>query len=240
MGAAGSVPGGPGPHGVRHRLERFLGREAVATGRALRAAQDAIVQNALPRAWGELCKERRESLIEELVRKLKDLTGYDADRQRVERFMDVRSRATGLLETEDFGDTTTAQREMADSDEPIDEGYWLRESPWTLETAKAFLAIIKPLIEEADLNFVRGYIAITGKRGNNYFSFQKKASNRSLLHVRVSPEAVEEAASALENAGFACTKGSNIVRLSIDREKVQSNPRLWERIAGFPIHFWKS
>jgi len=78
------------------RLETFLSRNAVADGSAFQAAHDAIIQRNLQLAWRELYQERRESLIEALGKKLRDLTGYEADRALLESFLDQQPRSSPI------------------------------------------------------------------------------------------------------------------------------------------------
>jgi hypothetical protein len=101
-----------------------------------------------------VCSQHRESLIEGLVGKLKELTGYEPDRQRLAEFVDERSESTGKPQPI-TADVPISAGEETDETVPADEAYWVRQALSTLETAKAFLAIVKPLDGDADLKFVK-------------------------------------------------------------------------------------
>jgi predicted type IV restriction endonuclease len=77
--------------GSAKQLRKFLSRSAVADGSAIRAAEDEIVSSVVPHAWAELCLDLRSSLIEQLRLKVKNLSGYEPDRAKLEMFLDRQS-----------------------------------------------------------------------------------------------------------------------------------------------------
>lgn len=71
-----------------NRLTAFLSRRTILDGSAFRTAEKAIIEKNLPRAWSELYKEQRDSLVESLRKKLRDQTGYEPLPQHLEYFLD--------------------------------------------------------------------------------------------------------------------------------------------------------
>lgn len=70
--------------------------------------------------------------------------------------------------------------EEGDPPDPVDEGYWVKHSPWTLELARYFLEKLRPLYPNLELNCVRSYIAIWDTK-RNIFGLHKKRQPKSLM-----------------------------------------------------------
>src|SRR5207302_7558992 len=58
-----------------------------------------------------------------------------------------------------------AYDEPEDSDtveyETHDEAFWIEKAPWTNDTAKALLSVVRSVFANAELHYVKNYIAIT-------------------------------------------------------------------------------
>jgi hypothetical protein len=121
---------------------------------------------------------------------------------------------------------------------PIDEEHWRKASPWTLEIAKAFSQIVRPTLIGSDLNFVQSYIAIAVNQ-NNYFIFHKRASNRSIVWFWLSESALKECTDLLEKHGMPYVRKRQSIRLTIDKQTVESNSELFARIATLVDQSWK-
>lgn len=84
---------------VQH-LVTFLGRDAIASGSAVREAQaihaDAerrrLIMETLPRAWDELCGEPDALLLRVLADKMEDLSGYRPDDAVLVEYLKGRAR----------------------------------------------------------------------------------------------------------------------------------------------------
>lgn len=62
----------------------------------------------------------------------------------------------------------------------VDESYWVKHSPWTLELARYFLEKLQSAFPSLELNCVKSYVAIRdGKR--NLFGLHKRSNPRSLM-----------------------------------------------------------
>ena len=152
----------------------------------------------------------------------------EADGHRVLHF-------SKLLDVYEEPDDSTAPPE------PVDEAYWRQNSPSTLEIAKDFLEIIKSVLPDATLKFVRAYVAIrVGKSGYNYFSLMKRASDRPVLWFRVSSDTIEAATSALEEAGLSYVKGSDHLQLGMTKEMVSAHAETFRKIAALVKRLWES
>ena len=161
-----------GDAGAARRLQCFLGREAVASGAALQAAQRAIIEGSLPRAWGGLCDELHESLIAGLAQRLKDLTGYDPEMSRLAEFLEQKSGSLltrpRVTQGGDESDKPEVEKRKADQVlEILRDGQWhtapeLREK---LRTS-SINHVLKALYNEGKVKF-----------------FQDKTGNRVRLGI---------------------------------------------------------
>ena len=69
------------------------------------------------------------------------------------------------------------EQETADE---VDESYWVKHSPWTLDLAHYFLEKLQPAFPNLELNPVKSYVAVWDGR-RNLFGLHKRTNPRSLM-----------------------------------------------------------
>ena len=80
---------------ISEKLEGFLSKENVVSGRALKAAEhiyetkqrNLLIEEHLPRAWQKIINEPEKWLVNLLADVTKELCGYKPERERVEEFL---------------------------------------------------------------------------------------------------------------------------------------------------------
>jgi hypothetical protein len=112
----------------------------------------------------------------------------------------------------------------AGPDEVHDEDYWQKKSPWTLETAKALLEVVKPVFNGATLNLKKNYIAIS-VHGNNYLWLHKRSGGKSLVGLWFTEENIPGAQKAFDSADVSYVKKKDRILITTDKNMVQSNAK---------------
>lgn len=144
----------------------------------------------------------------------------EADGKRILHF----SKILDTYEEPEVGETTT--------EEIHDESYWLRKASWTVEAAKALRDVVAPVFGEADLKYVKNYIAIS-VGGYNYFWLHKRSGGKSLVGLwfkdgLLRPEAVK----LFDEAGLSCVpKGTRSLMVTADRKLIQNNETIFRDAA---------
>ena len=119
-----------------------------------------------------------------------------------------------------------------------DEAYWSEKSPWTTDTAKAFIALVRPVFADPSLNFVKNYIAIV-VNGNNYFWFRKRGGDKSLLGFRLSESLLPGATQLLDEIGIPYTVRMNReVRITTDKKTLLAHVDTFITIAQSVKQTW--
>jgi len=119
-----------------------------------------------------------------------------------------------------------------------DENYWRTKSPGTIENAKALLAIVAPVYDSVELNYVKAYIALS-VNNYNYFGFHRRSGNKSLLWFWVSDSFLSQVTEALDERGIPYTKRKSF-HLTVDKKIIESNADLFRQIATFVKQSWQS
>jgi hypothetical protein len=124
------------------------------------------------------------------------------------------------------------------ANEVHDENYWRDKSAWTIENAKALLAIVAPVYESVELNYVKNYIALT-VNNYNYFGFHRRSGNKSLLWFWVSDSFLPQVTEALDEKGIPYTKRKSL-HLTVDKKIIETNAELFRQIATFVKQSWQN
>lgn len=134
-----------------------------------------------------------------------------------------------------------AYEEPEDSDveyETHNEAFWLEKAPWTNETAKTLLSVVQPSLGQAELNYVKGYIAIAVNR-NNYFWFHKRAANKSLLSFWVGERLLSSAKPLLDAKGISYTVRKNhTLRITTDKKLLEENADVYRQLGQLVQQAW--
>lgn len=128
--------------------------------------------------------------------------------------------------------------EVSVTNEVHDENYWRDKSAWTIENAKALLAIVSPVFDSVELNYVKNYIALTVSN-NNYFGFHRRSGNKSLLWFWVSDSYLPQVMEALDEKGIPYTKRKSL-HLTVDKKIIETNADLFRQIATFVKQSWQN
>ena len=106
----------------------------------------------------------------------------------------------------------------------VDESYWVKHSPWTLDLARYFLEMLRPVFPNLELNCVKSYVAIwDGKR--NLFGLHKRGNPRSMMIFNERDlSAVELIKDRLGKANIPYDNNKyNDFLLNVDKTLVSSN-----------------
>jgi len=123
--------------------------------------------------------------------------------------------------------------------ETIDEPNWREKATWVVDAAKTFFEIVQPVYENASLNYVKNYIGIL-VNGNNYFWFNKRSGNKSLLNFWISESLLPSATQLLDKKGIPYTVRKNeIIRITTDKEMILNNSEMFLEIARFVKQSWE-
>lgn len=124
------------------------------------------------------------------------------------------------------------------SDEVHDEEYWRKTAPWTLETAKALLEVVKPVFGESSLNFVKHYIGIS-VHGNNYLWMHKRSAGKSLIGFWFTDALLAEGQQAFDAAKVSYVKKKDGIMITADKNMIQSNAKVFQEAAKYVKRSWE-
>jgi hypothetical protein len=120
-----------------------------------------------------------------------------------------------------------------------DEAYWQTYAPQTLETARTLLEVVRPVFAIASLNLVKYYIGIE-VNGNNYIWVSKRAGGKSLLGFRLSDNVLSAATELLDGANLTYIRKNQELRLTVDKQMIESNTALFQEIAKLAGQYWEA
>ena len=129
--------------------------------------------------------------------------------------------------------------DMEESGQPASEEYWLNKSPWTLQTAKILLDVIKPVWVELGLHYTKNYISLRANY-SYYFWLQKLAGDKCRMNFNVLDEDVGEAEALLGEHGIASKRGKNHMRITVDEQGTLSHAEMFRAIARLARKFAES
>lgn len=121
--------------------------------------------------------------------------------------------------------------------EIYDENFWRNKSPWTIETAKSLLDIVRPVFGNASLKYVKNYIAIE-VNNNNYMWFHGRSGNKSLLGFWISELRSSQAEGTLESNNISYVKKDQKIRITTDKEFIKQNADMLKEIAQIVKESW--
>jgi hypothetical protein len=124
------------------------------------------------------------------------------------------------------------------TNEIYDENWWRNKSAWTIENAKAMLAIVSPVFDSVEVNYLKNYIALS-VNNNNYFGFHRRSGNKSLLWFWVSDSHLPQVTKTLDEKGIPYTK-RNYLRLTVDKKIIEAHADLFREIATLVKQSWQS
>ncbi len=128
--------------------------------------------------------------------------------------------------------------EDAGLDEKHDEEYWRKRAPWTLDTAKALLEVVKPVFGESSLNFVKHYIGIS-VHGKNYLWMHKRSAGKSLIEFWFTEALLPDAQQAFDAAEVSYVKKKEEIMITADKNMIQSNAKVIQEVAKYVKKSWE-
>ena len=123
-------------------------------------------------------------------------------------------------------------------DEIHDEEYWRKRAPWTLDTAKALLEVVKPVFGEASLNLRKNHIGIS-VHGNNYLWMHKRSGGKSLIGFWFTEALLPEAQKAFDVADISYVKKKDSILITVDKNMIQSNTSAIQEAAKYVKNSWE-
>ncbi len=120
----------------------------------------------------------------------------------------------------------------------VNRDYWCKRAKWTVETADGLIAVVKPELDEAELSYVKNYIAITVRR-NNYFWIHKRSGNKSLVGFRIAPHLADDAQQILDEAKIAFTKKPKAIVVTVDTLTIEANSSAFAKLSVLVRRTWE-
>jgi len=114
---------------------------------------------------------------------------------------------------------------------------WLRKARSTVETADTLMNIIKPVLGNPALNYVKAYVAITVD-GDNYMWLRPRSSNKSLLTFRMAQSLQADAAAVLDGKNVAYVRKPKSMRVIADKEMIEQDEQLFRSVATLVKKSW--
>jgi hypothetical protein len=108
---------------------------------------------------------------------------------------------------------------------------WLKKAKWTVEAADTLLNITKPIFGDPELNYLKGYVAITVD-GDNYMWLHRRTLNKSLLVFRMAQSLQDEAAGILDGKNIAYVRKTKTIRVTVDKNMIEHNGELFTTVAA--------
>jgi hypothetical protein len=125
------------------------------------------------------------------------------------------------------------------ADEIYDEAYWTNRAIWTLQTANEFLSTISRTLNSPVLRYCKGYIAIN-VCGNNYFSFHKRSSQKTLLIFKVKEEFKDDVIILLDNDEISYTLTRRIrFKITLNKGFIKEHADTLQKITECVKDTWK-
>ena len=123
--------------------------------------------------------------------------------------------------------------EPADREElgpPATEEDWRQKSPWTLETAKTLLDVIKPVWGELNLGYTKSYVSLRTNQSLGFWLL-KLADNKSRLNFYADDEEMEAAGRLLDEVGIVHARTRNSVGIRTDQKAILSHAETFKALA---------
>ena len=121
--------------------------------------------------------------------------------------------------------------------EEHDEQYWREYSAWTLETANALRETIKQELPDAQLHYVKHYIAIS-VNGDQYIWLNKRSGSKSLIGMWFSEKYLGQAGEQLDNAEISYSKKKQTLYFTTDSKTLKNHAALILKLAEFSKLSW--
>lgn len=151
----------------------------------------------------------------------------------------VESEGKRVLHFSKVMDTYEEPEDDIGINEKHDEGFWQTKSAWTVDAAKTLLEVVKPVYPAASLNFVKNYIAID-VNNNNYMGLHKRSGGKSLMWFWVSESLLPQASKLLDEAGISYVRKNQTVKMTIDKQMIETNADLLREVAKLVQQSWKT
>lgn len=119
----------------------------------------------------------------------------------------------------------------------VNRDFWNKKARWTAETADTLLTVVKAELPDAQLSYVKNYIAVNVGR-NNYLWLHKRSANKSLLGFRIAAHLADDAQQVLDEAKISFTRKPKIVSLTIDTATITSHLDVFTKIAALARRTW--
>jgi hypothetical protein len=142
-----------------------------------------------------------------------------------------------------FSKTLDVYEEPEEDDRSLNEVYneewWRNKSAAAVECAKALFSIVSPLFPGMELNYVKSYVAFY--LGNDMcFWFHKRGGNKSLLTFWVGEFQLPQVTEIFDTKGLFYRSQNQRVRVTVDRNLIESNTDLFRKIGALVKQSWKS
>jgi hypothetical protein len=117
-------------------------------------------------------------------------------------------------------DTYQPPEESDGKGEKIDEGYWINNAPWTVETAKTLLEIIASIFPNGQLHYTKARIVIV-EDGEGYVWIRKRASDKSQIKLWFKEQMLPSAMALLDKAGINSTTKNQEISFITDSKTLK-------------------
>jgi hypothetical protein len=121
---------------------------------------------------------------------------------------------------------------------PATEADWREKAAWTLETAKALMDIMTPVLPQITLTYRQQYIGLRINQ-NNYFYLNKRGGSKSRLGFRIDSERMEKIAALLDEAKIPYGKQPKRLLITGDKELFVANGAAVVKIAHLVKAYWE-
>jgi len=118
-------------------------------------------------------------------------------------------------------------------DKKYDREDWLKKAKPSLEAADALLSIVRSILPEPRLNYLKYYVAINAA-GHNYFQLHSRSGGKSLLRFRIAQNLADEAQQLLDakNISYIRKSGARSFKITVDQVMINHEVETWQGIAA--------
>lgn len=113
---------------------------------------------------------------------------------------------------------------------PVSREFWMKKASWTLETADILLGAAKQAWPDAQLNMVKNYLAISGKR--NFAWIKQRSNGKSLFELSLSEGQAEQAVQLMDAAGLVATHTQGVLKVVVSLEVVRENQDAFKKLVA--------
>ena len=114
---------------------------------------------------------------------------------------------------------------------PATRDFWIRKSSWTLEVADILLSLAKMVFPDAQLNIVKHYVALSGKR--NFAWIKQRSNGKSLIEFALAETHAEQAVQLMDAAGLVAAHTHGVLKVTVSLKAVEDNREAFKQLMVF-------